>query len=83
LRQRLLRVAHIVELQEIERLHLQAGLRTLELGGIRHFELGGDEELVAHARRRDDLTEHRLRIAIDRRGVDQAAATGDQRLQNG
>ena len=79
----MLRIAHVVELQKVKRLHLQASLRALELGGVRPLKLGGDEEFVTQARLRDDLAQHGLRIAIDRRGVDQAAAPGDQRFQNG
>ena len=35
--QRLMRIAHIVKLQEIELLRLQARLRALELGGVRRL----------------------------------------------
>ena len=58
LRQRLLRIAHVVELQQIELLRLQSGQRALELGGVGRLELGGDEELVAQAAGRDHVAEH-------------------------
>ena len=82
LRQRLLRIAHVVELQQVEPLRLQSGLRAFQLRGVGRFKLGGDEQLVAERRDRDHLAQHGLGIAIGRRGIDQASAAGDQGLDD-
>jgi hypothetical protein len=82
LRQGLPRIAHVVELQEVEFRHLEPGQRALQFRGVGRLELGRDEDLVAQGGAGDHIAEHALRLAIGRRRVDNPAAGRDQRPDN-
>src|ERR1700727_277276 len=79
LRQGLPRIAHVMELQEIEFHRLKVGQRALQFRRVGRLELGRDEELVAQGRAGDHIAEHALCLAIGRCSVDYPDAGLDQR----
>ena len=81
-RQRLPRIADIVQLQEIHLLRLQSRQRSAQLGRIGRFELGGDEKFLAAAGSAEHRAEDALGIAVGRGGVDQAPAIRGQDLND-
>src|SRR6185312_3213810 len=54
----------------------------LQFRGVRRFQFGRQEHLVAQSRARDQAAKHALGIAVGRRGVDQPATPADQRLHD-
>jgi len=81
-REGLPRVAHVVQLEKVHARYAQSRERSPELADVRRFDLGRKKETAPQASGRDGSPEDVLRIAVGRSGVDQPAASGNERLDD-